>query len=86
MGATRYPMQCGLAGSVMEDMPRNLSFILLLCLGFIFHGCSGLEYFDGSLKEELADSEMLTDASKDKNQKLTTENKKLKKQNVLSLI
>ncbi len=80
MGSTRYPMKCGLAGSVMGGMPRNFSFILLLCLGFIFHGCGGFEYVDDSLKEDMAHSEMREDAIRDKVQKLTTENKELKKQ------
>ncbi|MBC8433308.1 MAG: LytR C-terminal domain-containing protein [Desulfobacterales bacterium] len=80
MGATRYLLKCGLDGRVMGGMPRNFSFILLLCLGFIFPGCSGFEYFDGSLKEDTADSEMRKDAIKAKSQKLTTENDELKKQ------
>ena len=80
MDATRYLLKCGLVGRVMGGMPRNFSFILLLCLGFIFHGCSGFEYFGGSLKEDTADSEMRKDAIKAKNQKLTTENNELKNQ------
>jgi chromosome segregation ATPase len=80
MSATRYPIKCGPAGSVTGGMPRNFSFILLLCIGFIFHGCSGFEHFDGSLKEDMADSEMRQDAIRDKIQNLTTENNELKKQ------
>lgn len=80
MGATCYSTKCGLASNVMGGIPRNFSFILLLCLGFIFQGCGGFEYLDGSSKEDIADSEMRRDAIRDKIQKLTTENDELKKQ------
>ena len=61
-------------------MLRAYLVILILHLGFIFQGCAGLEYLDGSSEAEIKKFKMTKDKMWNEMQRLKIENAKLQEQ------
>lgn len=60
-------------------MTRSFLITLILCVGFVFHGCGALEYVDGSSQDEiekfkLSKDEMWNELKKAKNENIQLKN------------
>ena len=62
------------------DMVRVYLIILIFQLGVIFQGCAALEFFDGSLKEEVEALKMSKEQVSNEAERLKAENSDLQKQ------
>ena len=61
-------------------MSRSFFITLILCAGFILHGCGALEYVDGSSKDEIEKFKMSKDEMWNELKKARNENITLQKQ------
>ena len=67
------------------SMFRACLIVLIVHLGFIFQGCAGLEYLDGSSKEETEKFKMTKNEMWNKIKKLKIENARSQKQIDISI-
>lgn len=61
-------------------MFRTYSLILIMALGVFFHGCTTLEYLDGSSEEDVKNFKMSKSEMQDELKRLEVENEKLQSQ------
>ena len=61
-------------------MFRSYSLITIMVLGVFFHGCTTLEYLDGSSEEDVKKIKMSKSEMQDEMQRLEVENEKLQRQ------
>ncbi|TET95521.1 MAG: hypothetical protein E3J28_00455, partial [Desulfobacteraceae bacterium] len=61
-------------------MSRGFIIILILQLGFFIHGCTTLEYIDGSSKEEIKKFKMAGYGMRNEMEKVRAENVNLQRQ------